>query len=152
MKSHIHRLTALLLLAVCTLFMSACNAFASAAGPPDPDGKKKPVLTFDLTDGVCAQTPDGNYRACFNPLTKAYTVKASAPWARGYALTYDSATKSYRGTMPDGTTAVYKPGSGLTVEPPLPQSGKDPQRTALITFEWERWLCAHSPPPAGGTA
>lgn len=155
MKNHaIPRLLALILSALCLLLFSSCNALAS---PPDASGApadRKPLLSFDPEKGICAQSPDGNYRVCWNPISNAYEVKASAPWARGYALTYSSASKDYRATLPDGSAAVYKPGTGLRVEPPLPaNSGKEPQRTALITFEWERWLCRSSTqPPAAGTA
>lgn len=79
-------------------------------------------VSLDPIAGVCAQSADGRYQACYNPLTKAVTVKSAIPGDKSpiTALAYDSRTKQWRGTLPDGSTAVYD-ANGLHVEPALPQ-------------------------------
>ena len=79
------------------------------------------AVTLDPIGGVCAATADGKYQACYNPLTKGFTVKSALPGKSPLAdLKYNSATKQWRGTLPDGSTAVYD-AAGLHVEPALPQ-------------------------------
>lgn len=80
-------------------------------------------VSFDPINGVCAISAGGNYAVCYNPLNKAYVVKSRVPGAPGYTLRYDSASKSYRAGLPDGSVAVYTNGV-FTIEPALP-SGKE---------------------------
>lgn len=82
-------------------------------------------------DGFCVASKDGKYAVCVNPLTQpvSYVLKATTPGASPLALRYDSATRSYRGTLPNGDTAVYANGQ-LTTEPALPTSGKGTASTA----------------------
>ena len=70
--------------------------------------------------GICATSADGHYRVCYDPFSKGYTVTTAVPGGIVSALTYDSASRSWRGSRPDGSTIVYA-GGRLTIEPPLPQ-------------------------------
>lgn len=82
-------------------------------------------FTLDLQRGLCVVSKDGKYTACWNPLTKGVTLKARVPGGIVRDLAYDSATRTYRADLPDGTTAIYGK-DGLTFEAPLPaaQSAK----------------------------
>lgn len=108
MKTLMH----LLLLFIAAL-LTACDTTSSPGGS----------LTIDPIAGICARSADGKYAACYNPLTKGYTLKATVPGGLVKELAYDSATKTWRGTLPDGSTAVYGQ-HGLTFEPALPTPAK----------------------------
>jgi len=81
-------------------------------------------ISLDPQAGLCAVSQDGRYAACWNPLTKSYTLKARLSGNIVADLRYDSATKTWRAGLPGGSTAVYG-AAGLVIEPPLPSlSGK----------------------------
>ncbi len=91
----------------------------AAAGCLTSCASKSGSISLDPISGICAVSADGKYRACYNPLTKGYTLTTAVPGGIVTDLTYDSASKTWRGKLPDGSTAVY--GShGITIEPPLP--------------------------------
>ena len=81
-----------------------------------------PGVGLDLIAGVCVGSADGHYTACYNPFTKVATVKSTGADGHSTTLTYDAPSRTWRGTLPDGSTAVYV-GGKLHLEPPLP-SGK----------------------------
>lgn len=83
-------------------------------------------LSLDPLDGVCYR--QGEFAVCGNPLTGVATLRSTI---KGHAvkLVYRKDTGDLRGTMPDGTTAIYRDGK-LTFEPALPDSGKTPVTAA----------------------
>lgn len=108
-----------LMMLIATILTVSLSACATDAG--------RPTVTIDPQYGVCVVSADGAYAACYNPATKGYTLKATVPGGVVKNLVYDSATKSYRGALPDGSTAVYKDGK-LTFEPALPLSESTPRQ------------------------
>lgn len=80
----------------------------------------KPGIVYDLTDGVCVQTADKKWSACYNPFTNVATAKSTHNGVT-VKLTYDTQTKTWRGFAPgSGGELVYDKASGLRVEPVLP--------------------------------
>lgn len=108
---------ALVAVCFCSLSTSACAAAASDTGQ-----KKAPALSFNLTDGACIESADGEYAVCWNPLFETYTLRATAG-GLSYRLAHDQRTNTWRATLPDGSAAVYANGK-LAVEPPLPPPPK----------------------------
>jgi len=118
-------LLALTLLTAC--LPSSCGATASRAADGTTNNAALPAFSMDLVNGVCAKTPDGKYTASYNPLTKAFTLKAAVMGNVVKDLAYDSGTKTWRADLPDGSAAVYGV-KGLIIEPPLPvppRTGKE---------------------------
>ena len=80
------------------------------------------AMTLDPVDGLCWRSPDSRYTVCGNPITGTLTMKQTGNgWQE--PLRYDPATQSFRGKLPDGSTAVYS-GGVMRIEPALPVSAQ----------------------------
>lgn len=89
---------------------------ALAAAMLIPSCESTPTISLDPIAGICAVSKDGNYSVCWNPVTKGYTLKARVPGGIVRDLELDSATNTWRTTLPDGTAVIYGK-AGLTFEP-----------------------------------
>lgn len=94
----------------------------------------QPKVSVDLVDGACVKSDDGRHAVCYNPLTHVLTVKALESNSLLTELRYDAESKEWRGTAPDGTTAIYANGK-LRIEPPLPLPAAQPPDGTIQTAD-----------------